>query len=129
MNERLLKLAGPIHVVGGLLLFAAGFSPWALSHLQPLMIGNSDYVWSSYFVSILGPTIASWGVLFGALVNQFYETPSPKLWRSLLLSLLVWAPLDTALCLRYGVTLGVIVNTTVVFIIGALLINARKLVR
>jgi hypothetical protein len=127
MNERLLKLAGPIHVIGGLLLFAAGFSPWALSHLQPLLIGNSDYVWSAYFVSILGPTIASWGVLFAALVNQFYETPSLRLWRSLVLAILVWAPLDTALSLRYGITLGAVVNTTIVFILGALLINARKI--
>ena len=129
LSERLLKLVGPIHVVGGLLLSAAGFSPVALDVLEPLLVGNDDYVWSAFLISVLGPTIASWGVLFGALVNQFYATPSLVLWRSLVIAVAVWAPLDTALCLRYGVSVGVTVNAIVVVVLIGLLFVAKKSIR
>ncbi len=127
--ERLLRLVGPIHIVGGLGLFAAGFSPAVLDVLEPLLVGNDDYVWSAFFVTVLGPTITSWGVLFGALVNQFYAAPSLTLWRTLILSVVVWAPLDSALCLRYGLTVGVIVNSIVVVALIGLLFLAQKSIR
>jgi len=129
ISERLLKLVGPIHVVGGLLLFAAAFSPATLDMLKPLLVGNDDFVWSAFFVTVLGPTIASWGILFAALVNQFYAAPSLNLWRSLVISVVVWAPLDTILCVRYGLSVGVTVNFIVVVALIGLLYMAKKSIR
>ena len=125
MTEKLLRLVGPLHIAGGLLLFASAFSPAALSFLQSVITGNNEYVWSAFFATVLGPTIASWGILFSALVNQFLESPTIKLWRALVFSVLIWAPLDTALCLKYGITIGAVTNSIVFVIIIGLLFGAR----
>lgn len=125
-SERLLNFVGPLHVVGGLSLFAAAFFPGASAALQSLITGNADYVWSSFFATVLGPTIASWGVLFGALNRQFQRMPSPELWRAMLAAVLIWAPLDTALCLKFGVTIGAIVNSIVVVVLLGLLLAVKS---
>lgn len=126
MTRHLLRLVGGLHIAGGLLLFAAGFSPATMRYLETFLTGNDNYVWSAFFASVLGPTIASWGILFTALVNQFYAAPAITAWRSLVLSVVVWAPLDTALCLRYGIYIGAAVNTAVVAVLASLLVAARK---
>lgn len=129
MIWNLLRLIGGLHIAGGLLLFAAGFSPATMRLLESFLTGNEAYVWSAFFASVLGPTIASWGVLFTALVNQFYAAPSTSTWRTLVLSVVVWAPLDTALCLRYGIYTGAAVNTVVVVALISLLVAAKKEIR
>jgi hypothetical protein len=129
MTRRLLRFVGGLHIAGGLALFTAGFSATTMRYLESFLTGNEDYVWSAFFASVLGPTIASWGVLFTALVNQFYASPSITTWRSLILSVVVWAPLDTALCLRYGIYVGAAVNSVVVVVLASLLIMARKEMR
>ena len=127
MHERLLKAVGPVHIVGGLLVFLSGFVPPAQRMLESLFAVADGFVWSPFFVAILGPTIASWGVLFAAIVNQFFATPSPGLWRAMLLSVVIWAPLDTALCVYFGLYGGAIVNAVVVIILVVLLFGVREL--
>ncbi len=129
MSEKLLRLVGPVHVVGGLLLFASAFLPHATAILQTAITGNGDYAWSAFFATVLGPTIASWGVLFTALVHQFQAAPSMLVWRALVLSVVIWAPLDTALCLKFGVTIGAIINSIVFIVLIWLLLAAKKTVR
>lgn len=129
MVERILKLVGPIHIVGGLALFATGFAPAAQKLLQSMIVVSDDFVWSPFFVSILGPTIASWGVLFGALVNQFYSVPTTASWRAMLLSVVIWAPLDTTLCVVYGLYGGAIVNGIVFVTLSILLYSARSMLK
>lgn len=125
MIEKLLKLVGPVHVVGGVMLFISGFVPPFQDIVIRLLPTSETFVWSSFFVAVLGPTIASWGVLFGALVKQFYVAPSATVWRTMLYAVLVWAPLDTALCWHYGLWGGVILNAIVFVILIALLFSAR----
>jgi len=129
MTERLLKLVGPAHIAGGLLLFATGFVPEAQCFLESFVSGADDSIWSAFFASVLGPTIASWGVLFAALVNQFYSAPSTGLWRAMILSVVIWAPLDTALCLKYGIYSGAIVNTIITIVLVWLLVAAKRSIR
>lgn len=129
MSEKLLKLVGPVHVVGGLLLFVSGFVPVIQQALMSLLPTSDSFVWSTFFVAVFGPTIASWGVLFGALVHQFYESPSPALWRAMLYSVLIWAPLDSALCLYYGFWGGVVINSLVFVILIVLLYCERDLIK
>ncbi|HNP66108.1 MAG TPA: hypothetical protein PKH39_19425 [Woeseiaceae bacterium] len=121
-----LKLVGPVHLVGGLLLALTGFVPSAQAILSSFFPSAGSAAWSPFFVSVFGPTIASWGLLFGILVRQFFEQPNESLWRGLVLSLVVWAPLDTALCIYYGFTTGAILNAIVLLLVGALLMAARK---
>ncbi len=127
MVERLLKLVGPAHVAGGLLVFTSGFIPTAQAWMESLFAQTGDLVWSPFFVAVLGPTIASWGLLFAVVVNQFYETPSPRLWKSLVVAVAIWAPLDTALCLYFGLYGGAVLNAVVVVGLAALLIAAKPL--
>ncbi len=124
--ERLLKLVGPIHVVGGLLLAATGFLPSAMDMLEKYFPTADQFAFSPFLVSVFGPTIASWGLLFGMLINQYFAVPDEKLWLGLMLSLLVWAPVDSALCIYYGFYAGAIVNAIVFFGVGILLLAARK---
>jgi hypothetical protein len=127
MVERLLKLVGPAHIAGGLLVFTSGFIPTAQAWLESLFAQTGELVWSPFFVAVLGPTIASWGLLFAVVVNQFYETPSPRLWKSLVAAVAIWAPLDTALCLYFGLYAGAVLNAVVVVGLAALLIAAKPL--
>ncbi len=129
MSARLLRLVGPVHVIAGLLLFVTGFVPAAHPMLESMLPGKGDLVWSPFFLAVLGPTIASWGVLFTVVVSQFLTAPSPALWRAMVWSVVIWAPLDTALCLRYSVYSGAIVNTVVVVILIVLILDVRKMTR
>ena len=129
MTERLLKLVGPVHIAGGLLLFATGFVPATQDYLESFVAGTDDTIWSAFFAAVLGPTIASWGVLFTALAHQFHAAPSISLWRAMVLAVVIWAPLDTALCLKYGIYSGAIVNAVVTVTLVWLLLSARKSIR
>ena len=126
MSARLLKIVGPAHIIGGLLLFITAFVPAAQTLLEELLSRSIDLAWSPFFVAILGPTIASWGVLFTTVVSQFFSSPSPGLWKAMVASVAVWAPLDTALCLYFGVYGGALVNAVVVAVLIALLLGVRK---
>lgn len=128
-TEKLLKLIGPVHIVGGLALFVSGFVPAMQDAMMNLLPTSETFVWSTFFVAVLGPTIASWGVLFGALVIQYYQSPSPTLWRAMLYAVLIWAPLDSALSLYYGLWGGVVINTIVFVVLLVLLIRARDLIK
>ena len=127
MLHKILKLVGPMHVVGGLLLFMSAFFPPAQVAIVSLVNLPAGQEFSPFFVAILGPTIAGWGVLFSAVVTQFYAAPSPGLWKALVLSVAIWAPLDTGLCLYFGVYGGAVVNTVVVVVLFGLLASVRSL--
>ncbi len=125
MVEKILKLVGPAHVAGGLLVFLSGFIPAAQVWFESLFAKTGDLVWSPFFVAVLGPTIASWGLLFAVVVNQFYAAPSPRLWKALVAAVAIWAPLDTALCLYFGLYGGAVLNSIIVVGLAVLLIAAR----
>ena len=126
MAMKILKLIAMLHIAGGLFLFASAFSPAAVTFMQGLISGNEQYVWSTFFATVLGPTIASWGVLFAALLQQFESSPTMPVWRALVISILLWAPLDSALCLKFGITIGVVVNTIVLVVVLGLLLASRR---
>lgn len=126
MLHKTLKLVGPLHVVGGLMLFLSAFFPSTQAAIASLVTLPAGQAISPFFVAILGPTIASWGILFSAVVTQFYAAPSPGLWKALMLSVAIWAPLDTGLCLYFGVYGGAVVNTIVVVVLFGLLMSVRS---
>ena len=127
LSARILAYVGPVHIVGGLLVFATGFVPATHPLLESLLASSGDLNWSPFFLAILGPTIASWGVLFTAVVTQFLSNPSQVLWKAMVWSVAIWAPLDTALCLYFGVYGGAIINTAVVAALIFLLLNVRTM--
>ncbi|MEM7432071.1 MAG: hypothetical protein AAF351_09035 [Pseudomonadota bacterium] len=125
MTEKLLRLVGPLHVVGGLLLFLTGLIPSAADWLEATFSGSQTVEWSRFFAAVMGPTIASWGLLFWGVVDQYYRSPSLRLWRLMVSSIGMWAVLDTFLCLQAGWQSAVVLNTVVVVVVGFLLWTER----
>ena len=124
MPIRILSWVGPLHVVAGLLLFLTAFLP-GVQNSMASAAGLAGDNYSPFLFAVFGPTVASWGVLFGVAVRQFIEYPSRRLWNAMVLAVVIWAPLDTTLCLYYGVSGGVVVNILVATLLLALLFNVK----
>ncbi|HSC76729.1 MAG TPA: hypothetical protein VLB90_10895, partial [Pseudomonadales bacterium] len=82
-----------------------------------------------FWLCILGPTIASWGILFFALIHQYSLTSTPFLWNCLLAAILVWAPLDSLLCTLNGIYAGAAGNIAVTIVFLVLLFRIKVLIR
>ncbi len=126
MTEKLLRLVGPVHVVAGLVVFVSGFFPSSLLAVLERLPAAPGFEWSPFLVAVFGPTVASWGLLFGSLVRQFLDSPGEQSWRAMLFAVLIWAPLDSALCLYYGFRFGAILNVLVFVAVTVLLLAVRS---
>ena len=73
-----------------------------------------------------GPNDRELGCTFRALAHHFLNAPSESSWRAMLFAVLIWAPLDSALCLYYGVWAGAVVNVVVTVVLLVLLLAVRK---
>jgi len=80
-----------------------------------------------FLVSVFGPTIASWGILFFSLARTFFSNPTRGLWWALILSIVTWALLDSALCVYYGIYSAVVLNAAVAALFLGLLLGTRDL--
>ncbi len=130
MDEKLLKLLALAHILGGLAVSSLLF----IEPLHPIMleviygsssVPNQQQIF--FWLSILGPTIASWGVLFYLAVCQYFSHPSPTSLKMMAASILVWAPLDSALCLVNGIYIGALGNALVLLVFMVLLYRVRSL--
>lgn len=80
-----------------------------------------------FWISVLGPTIASWGILFYALVKQYFDSPSLFLWRFMLIGGVLWAPYDSLLCFNNGIYMGVVINVIVMIFFLSVIYKVRHL--
>ncbi len=124
MATKILSWVGPLHIVAGLLLFLTAFLPGVQTAIATSAGLDGDN-FSPFLFSVFGPTVASWGVLFTAVVRQFIDYPTRRLWNAMALAIAIWAPLDTGLCLYFGVNGGVVVNAAVVVLLFVLLFKVR----
>ena len=99
--ERWLAAVAVAHVAGGIalplvLLQTAWLDPW----LPVATPGARDAL------AVFGPTLASWGTLMFFLVQ--FGLREGRRWAAdaLVVAVLVWAPLDAALCWRLGWAAG-----------------------
>jgi hypothetical protein len=128
VEKTLLKLVGPVHIVGGIALALLSLIPSFQVPLISAIFGPQAPLEPAIFlVGVFGPTIASWGVLFTAVVIHYFARPSPSSWWFLISSIAVWIPLDTLLCWYYGVYLGVWLNLAVTAVLLTLLIRVKSL--
>lgn len=130
MEPKLLKLIASGHIIGGLVLWLLYFiEPLHNPLLQAVYAGQPEKLANTsqlaFWLCILGPTIASWGVLFLALVHQYFITPTAFLWRCLVAAVLLWAPLDSTLCLLNGIVAGAVGNAAVTAVLLTLLWRCR----
>lgn len=69
------------------------------------------------FVALFGPTVASWGALMFYLVQYGLRTQQRWAADALIVAVLVWAPLDAALCYTYQLPLGLLLDGVAVAVI------------
>ena len=134
MEQRLLKLLAIGHIAAGLLLCLLYFvtpihTPLlqAVYIAQPTALSNESQL--IFWLCILGPTIASWGVLFFALAHQYFLTPTVFLWRCMVAAILIWAPLDSLLCTLNGIYAGAVGNLAVTIVFLVLLFRIKHLAK
>src|SRR5258708_10166004 len=106
--EKILLTVALAHVVAGLLLAILPFAPSVHVKLVVAIFGEGkDSEEVMFLVSVFGPTVAIWGVLFFALVRAFFRNLTTGLWWALVLSIAICAPLDSPLCMYYGLSSAV----------------------
>ncbi len=103
------------HLLGGLLL------PWLVDTALFTHYNNSLATafgvqeaaaqrQAIFLTGLMGPTLASWGLLFALAVQQSFARPTRPAWWSMVLAGLLWAPYDSALSWRQGIYLNVLAN-------------------
>jgi hypothetical protein len=128
VTERLLLAIAVAHVAVGLGFAALPLAPSVHSGLAAMIFGTGKATEEVRFLlAVFGPTIASWGVLFYALVRAFFRNPNKGSWWALVLSIAIWAPLDSALCAYYGLYAAIVLNAVVAVVLVGLLISVRRL--
>ena len=128
MTERILLEIALAHMVAGLAFAALPLLPAVHSGLAAAIFGEAKATREVQFlVSAFGPTVASWAVLFYALVRAFFRNPTRGSWWALVLSIVIWAPLDSALCIYYGLYAAVAINAAVALVVLGLLMSVRRL--
>jgi hypothetical protein len=128
VTEGLLLTVALAHVIAGVSLTFLPFAPSAHFKLVAAIFGEgkaSEEV--MFLISVFGPTVASWGVLFFALVRTFFRNPTSGSWWALVLSIAVWAPLDSALSIYYGLYSAIALNAAVATVFLWLLFSVRGL--
>ena len=127
MIERLLLGLGLAHIIAGLALAALPLAPTLHLALVSATFGADKVSRETLFLfSVFGPTMASWGVLFFALVRSYFRQRTRGTWRALVLSVVIWAPLDSALSMHYGLHAAVALNAAVALLLLTLLFRARN---
>src|SRR6185503_15860118 len=88
VTERLLLAIALAHVAVALGLAALPLAPSIHAGLAAVIFGTGKATEEVRFLlAVFGPTIASWGVLFYALVRAFFRNPSKASWWALALSI------------------------------------------
>jgi len=134
IEEKILKTLAIAHIMGGLILSSLIFIEPAHSVVLQLIYGSNAFTFidstedqTIFWISILGPTIASWGLLFFFVVEHYFSRPSRYTFKIMVGSILVWAPLDSALCLYNGIYVGAAANALVLLVFLVLFYRVKNL--
>lgn len=66
-----------------------------------------------FLIGVFGPTVASWGVLFWAVVAQSFQMRSKSGWWLMIAAAVVWAVYDSIYSAMYGLWIHAVLNGTV----------------
>lgn len=97
--DRWLSLVATTHIVAGIALpFVLLRSDWLDAWLP---LGDAE---ARLAFALFGPTVASWGLLMLFLVQYGLRRNQAWAANALIAGILVWAPLDAAICHAWGWT-------------------------
>lgn len=130
-SKRILQLIAVLHIIGGLLLpLIAETSLFNRYHQHLIQVfditDNDSSAVIQFLFGILGPTIASWGILFLFSIHTAFANPNPTSWWFIILACTIWAGYDSLLSLSYGVYLNAIFNGIVFTCILIPILLVRK---
>ena len=116
--KKFLQLIACLHIVGGIVLpFLVETSVFNvyLQHLEHAfnLENKGPGAEIRFLVGLLGPTIASWGILFLFAINTGFSNPNPRAWWFIIIACTVWAPYDSWISQTHGVYLNAIFNCIV----------------
>lgn len=129
MSKIILYLMAYLHILGGVLLpFFVQFE-WASRLIRDSLSNTPAQQGAVFWVGVFGPTIASWGVLFLCLLNIYFAQVSVRVWRHLIVAVLLWGVVDTSYCLLSGVPQALLSNIpAIIFLLLPLwLVRAQRL--
>ena len=128
MIEKLLLTVAVAHVIAGVSLAFLPFVPSVQFTVASVIFGEGKATAEVMFlICVFGPTVASWGILFIALVRSFFRNPTRNSWWALVLSIAVWVLLDSALCVYYALYPAVALNVAVAAVFLGLLLSVHDL--
>ena len=113
--KRWLQLIAIIHIVGGLMLPVVVqldiVQPYFRLMADTFAVSRSqDLQFLQFMVGIFGPTIASWGVLFWAVVTQSFAIPTKGAWWLMIAACVVWAVYDSIYSSFFGLYINAAIN-------------------
>jgi|GEM_PF-2440098 len=117
------------HIAGGLLLAVIYWFPDLYTVLIPALDPTQHAPFNeptAFWMCILGPTVASWGVLCLMAIDHFVEHCTLRTFSRLMFALAVWAPVDALMCLHHGMRYAAILNTLVVVFFAVLCYRLLK---
>lgn len=129
--KRFLQGIALLHIVAGICFPLIVKSPsfgFYHEHLNQSfgIINENNGQQTLFLISIFGPTIASWGVLFLYIVNSAFSRPNAQAWWFMFSACLVWAPYDSALSILNGVYLNAVINAIAFPVIVVPLLIAKS---
>jgi len=116
--KKWLQLIALIHIIGGLMLPVVV----QLEFVQPYfklmaevfaLPAQQDLMFLQFMVGIFGPTIASWGLLFWAVVTHSFSQPSKGAWWLMIAASIVWAVYDSIYSSWFGLWINALINAVV----------------
>jgi hypothetical protein len=90
---------------------------------MPSVQASQFYAWA---FGVWGSTLSGWGTTLAFLAHYPFRDQKPWAWTAVLVSLLVWYPVDTLLSWIYGVTFNVILNTVLFLLALVPVLMTRK---
>ena len=131
MSKKLLYAMAWLHVLGGLLLPFIGQFEFAVEFVNSNLAGTAAQAGAVFWIGVFGPTVASWGILFLCLLNNYFTQPSVLVWRSLLSAVLLWGLMDTSYCLLNGVPQALFTNIPAILLllVPLLLVHPKRLAK
>ncbi len=113
--KQFLSLLAILHIIVGLTLpFLVNTRLFNYYNEQMLGAFNTSSIESlelgKFMLGILGPSIASWGVLFLFLVQHAYSTGSTSAWITMIVAIVGWSIYDMALSVYAGVYLNLLID-------------------
>lgn len=117
--EKWLKALAIIHIIGGLGLPFLVFSSVTTSYFEQLaqQFPNSNPESLRFLIGIFGPTVASWGLLFYYAISKAFKSLKTSDWWFLVITILVWATLDSAYSWYFGISPHIVINTIMLLLI------------